>query len=161
MGGGDVNRTHRSAAVQALSVRGRPLRNWVAGTDNIVEYSSGISFLLKSSCGNHSSSQTTSVACLRATTGPTASVPQRYPPSYLDYPQLLTMYGEPDGGTRDELNLRPPLPPLPLQRIVAFWYLFTVRYWHTITLPHPRGTSSSSDAVADFLPGLFMAYGIR
>lgn len=147
--------------LQALNVRGRPLRNWVAGTDNIVESSGGINFLLKSSCGNHHSSQITLVACLRATTGPIASVPQRYSPSYLDYLQLLTMYGQPDGGTRDERQPRPSLPPLPLQRIAAFWYLFTVGYWHIITLSHPRGSPSSSDAVADFLPGLFMAYGIR
>lgn len=45
--------------------------------------------------------------------------------------------------------------------IVIFWCLFTVGYWHTIIFSHPRGAPPSmSVAFADFLPGLFMAYGI-
>ena len=45
--------------------------------------------------------------------------------------------------------------------IVIFWCLFTVGYWHTVIFSHPRRIPPSmSDAFADFLPGLFMAYGI-
>ena len=45
--------------------------------------------------------------------------------------------------------------------IVIFWCLFTIGYWHTIIFSHPRSTGPSiSEAFANFLPGLFMAYGI-
>ena len=45
--------------------------------------------------------------------------------------------------------------------IITFWCLFTVGYWHIIIFSQPRRVPPSmSSAFADFLPGLFMAYGI-
>ena len=45
--------------------------------------------------------------------------------------------------------------------IIIFWCLFVVGYWHIIIFSQPRTTPPSmSDAFADFLPGLFMAYGV-
>ena len=45
--------------------------------------------------------------------------------------------------------------------IITFWCLFTVGYWHIIIFSQPRIVPPSmSDAFADFLPGLFMAYGV-
>jgi hypothetical protein len=45
--------------------------------------------------------------------------------------------------------------------IIIFWCLFAVGYWHITIFSQPRDTPPSmSDAFADFLPGLFMAYGI-
>lgn len=45
--------------------------------------------------------------------------------------------------------------------IILFWCLFAVGYWHIIIFSQPRVIPPSmSDAFADFLPGLFMAYGI-
>lgn len=47
------------------------------------------------------------------------------------------------------------------QPIVIFWCLFAVGYWHIIIFSQPRRVPPPmSDAFADFLPGLFMAYGI-
>jgi len=44
---------------------------------------------------------------------------------------------------------------------VIFWCLFAVGYWHIIIFSQPRQfPPPMSDAFADFLPGLFMAYGI-
>lgn len=45
--------------------------------------------------------------------------------------------------------------------IVIFWCLFVVGYWHIIIFSEPRSIPPSmSDAFTDFLPGLFMAYGV-
>ena len=45
--------------------------------------------------------------------------------------------------------------------IIVFWCLFAVGYWHIIIFSQPRDTPPTmSDAFADFLPGLFMAYGV-
>lgn len=45
--------------------------------------------------------------------------------------------------------------------IIIFWCLFAVGYWHIIIFSQPRTVPPSmSDAFADFLPGLFMAYGV-
>ena len=45
--------------------------------------------------------------------------------------------------------------------IVIFWCLFAIGYWHIIIFSLPRSIPPSmSDAFSDFLPGLFMAYGI-
>ena len=45
--------------------------------------------------------------------------------------------------------------------IVIFWCLFTVGYWHIIIFSQPRSVPPlMSDAFADFLPGLFIGYGV-
>lgn len=45
--------------------------------------------------------------------------------------------------------------------IVLFWCLFTIGYWHIIIFSQPRtAPPSMSDAFADFLPGLFIGYGV-
>lgn len=45
--------------------------------------------------------------------------------------------------------------------IVIFWCLFTVGYWHIIIFSQPRAVPPPlSAAFADFLPGLFLAYGV-
>jgi hypothetical protein len=45
--------------------------------------------------------------------------------------------------------------------IIIFWCLFAVGYWHIIIFSQPRTVPPSmSAAFADFLPGLFMAYGV-
>ena len=45
--------------------------------------------------------------------------------------------------------------------IILFWCLFAIGYWHIIIFSQPhRIPPSMSDAFGDFLPGLFIAYGI-
>jgi hypothetical protein len=45
--------------------------------------------------------------------------------------------------------------------IIIYWCLFAVGYWHIIIFSQPRTVPPSmSAAFADFLPGLFMAYGV-
>ena len=45
--------------------------------------------------------------------------------------------------------------------IIIFWCLFSVGYWHIIIFSQPRTVPPSmSAAFADFLPGLFMGYGV-
>ena len=45
--------------------------------------------------------------------------------------------------------------------IILFWCLFTIGYWHIVIFSQPhRIPPSMSDAFGDFLPGLFIAYGI-
>ena len=45
--------------------------------------------------------------------------------------------------------------------LIIFWCLFAVGYWHITIFSQPRTVPPSlSDGFADFLPGLFMAYGV-
>jgi hypothetical protein len=53
-----------------------------------------------------------------------------------------------------------PLPPLPFQRTVAFWYPLAVGHRYAITLSLPHSTPPSSNTVADFLPGAFMVWSV-
>jgi hypothetical protein len=142
------------------------LRNRVAGTDNITESNSGIVSLSKGGCG--SLQLVANYTNYIPTSGhgfDSIGFPTIFPVGYRLSPSsnLSQCTDNRMTGARDERRHSLPsssffFRPKP---IVIFWCLFAVGYWHIIIFSQPRTVPPSmSDAFADFLPGLFMAYGI-
>ena len=78
---------------------------------------------------------------LRAATGSQISVLHQYPLSYSDCPHHPTLHNI---QTAEHSGAYSPL-----------------SIGHAVTPSHPRGVPPSNDAVADSLPGLFMAHATR
>jgi hypothetical protein len=146
-------------------VRGQALRNRVAGTDNIIESNSGIVSLSKGGCG--SLQLVANYTNYIPTSGhgfDSIGFPTIFPVGYRLSPSSNLSQCTDNRMSALAMNVvttsflfllfRP-------KPIVIFWCLFAVGYWHIIIFSQPRTVPPSmSDAFADFLPGLFMAYGI-
>lgn len=143
----------------------RELRQRSVGTDDLAEYNSGIVSLSKGGCG--SMQLIANYTNYIPTSGhgfSSIGFPTTFPIGFRLSPSSNSSHCTDERMSALAMNViltsllfllfRP-------KPIVILWCLFAVGYWHIIIFSLPRSIPPPiSDAFADFLPGLFMVYGI-